>query len=153
MTSRRSGSRSESGNDRPAALRASRRVAEREERVPSGDPAALAKTLHEICVPVFASIRKSMGVDGCGALVGRAYTRAQWKHPAARTIRGDTDSDIGLPAILSAIEVHGGAATASAVDAVLSSLHEILGRLIGEDMSKRIIDHDVSPAGDEAGTE
>ena len=144
---------SDSGDSVPVALSAARHLAVREARAPSGDPAALAAALHEICRPVFASVRQSMGVDGCSALFGRAFARTEWRHPAVRTIRGEADSDIPLHALVSAVEAHGAAATANAVDAVLAALHEILGRIIGEDMSKRIIDHDAqSSARDEAGS-
>lgn len=143
----------DSGDSVPAALSAARRLAIREAREPSSDSAAVAAELHEVCWPVFASIRQSMGVDGCSALFGRAFARTQWQHPAVRTIRGEADSDIPLHALVSAVEAHGAAATASAVDAVLVALHEILGRLIGEDMSKRIIDHNAqSSERDEAGS-
>jgi hypothetical protein len=144
---------SDSGDSVPAALSAARRLAIREAREPSSDSAAVAAALHQICWPVFASIRQSMGVDGCSALFGRAFTRTEWKHPAVRTIRGTADWDITLHALVSAVEAHGAAATASAVDAVLVALHEILGRIIGEDMSKRIIDHNAqSTSRDEAGS-
>ena len=91
---------SDSGDSVPVALSAARHLAVREARAPSGDPAALAAALPEICRPVFASVRQSMGVDGCSALFGRAFARTEWRHPAVRTIRGDADSDIPLHALV-----------------------------------------------------
>lgn len=83
-----------------------------------------------------------MGDDGCTALVGRAFARIQWEHPASLTIRGPADLCIPLENLSASVEAHGGMATAKAVDALLVALHEILSRIIGEDMSRRIIDQE-----------
>jgi hypothetical protein len=83
-----------------------------------------------------------MGDDGCSALFGRAFARTELNHPAVREVRGSTDFDIPLTGITMAIEAHGGAATALAIDALLKALHDILARLIGEDMAARLLDHD-----------
>lgn len=83
-----------------------------------------------------------MGDDGCIALMGRAFARIAWEHPASQTIRGRTDTHIPAANLNTSIEAHGAVATATAVEALLTALHEILGRIIGEDMSKRIIDHE-----------
>lgn len=85
-----------------------------------------------------------MGDDGCSALVGRAFVLIELEHPAGRAIRGPNDCFITRENLGAAIEAHGGAATATAVDALLASIHEILARIIGEEMAKRIIDHDLA---------
>lgn len=126
----------------PAALIAARRFCVRESGARSDDPAVLAAALDAVCGPVLSSVRQSMGDDGCIALIGRAFARISWEHPASRTIRGPVDTHIPAANLSASIEAHGGTATAMAVDALLMALHEILGRIIGEDMSKRIIDHE-----------
>jgi hypothetical protein len=103
-------------------------------------PNQLAVALEAACAPVFSNVRASMGDDGCRALFGRAFVGQDETHPALRTIRGRDDCEIPLERILASIAAHGADATRAAVEALLAELVDILARLIGADMTIRILD-------------
>jgi hypothetical protein len=124
-----------------AAVLAVRRLAATERRDP-GTQSRLAEVLHDVLAPVFENLREATGDDGCSALSSRAFARTEWEHPPVTTVRGPTDYEVPLANIVAAIAAHGTAATASAVEALLVALFEILARIIGEDMAISIMDHE-----------
>ena len=100
--------------------------------------------LQRTCLRVSDNLRDSMGNDGCNALLVRALARTEANHPALKNICRLNGGDIPLDGVLASVEAHGVAAVTSAVEALLAALVEILGRLIGEDMAIRLIDHDAA---------
>jgi len=109
-------------------------------------PNQLAVALQAACAPVFSNVRASMGDDGCRALFGRAFAAQDETHPALRTIRGPDDCEIPLEHILASTTAHGADATLAAVEALLAELVDILARLIGADMTIRILDPEAYPS-------
>lgn len=89
-----------------------------------------------------------MGVDGCNALLVRALARMEADHPAVKKVCRINGDNIQLDGVAASIEAYGVAAVTAAVEALVATLLDALGRLIGEDMAIRIIDpgHDPSPA-------
>jgi hypothetical protein len=83
-----------------------------------------------------------MGEDGHNALLARALARTEGQHPALKDIRRLNDGTVHLEGVAASVELHGVPQVTAAVEALLAVLLDVLGRLIGEDMAIRIIDHD-----------
>ena len=125
-----------------------REAAPGKERSPKIDGAALQRTMSR----VFESLRDSMGVDGCNALLVRALARTEAEHPALKSITRLNENNIHLDGVVASVEAHGVAAVTKAIEALLAVLIDALSRLIGEDMAIRLIDPDALPSriGDKA---
>lgn len=106
-----------------------------------------AEALQQLCTRVCDNLRDTMGVDGCTALLARSLARVEGAHPCLALIQRRDGREIHLDGVAAALETHGHAAVDSAITALLATLVEILGRLIGEDMAMRIIDPGTSPGG------
>jgi hypothetical protein len=115
-----------------------REAAPGKERSPQTEGAALQRTLSR----VFESLRDSMGVDGCNALLVRALARTEADNPALKNLTRMNENSIHLDGVVASVEAHGVAAVTEAIEALLAALIDALGRLIGEDMAIRLIDHD-----------
>ena len=92
---------------------------------------------------VSANLSRWFGVDGTDALFARALTRAQADHPALAAVRYSRQSGITLEGLTESADIHGPAAVADAVAAMLTALIELLGRLIGQDMAMRLVEQSV----------
>lgn len=99
-----------------------------------------AEALQLLCTRVTDNLRDTMGVEGSTALVARAIARTEGAHPCLALIERRDGREIHLDGVAAALETHGHAAVDAAITALLTTLVEILGRLIGEDMAMRIID-------------
>ena len=73
--------------------------------------------------------RQGAGADGSGP-------------SGADDIRRLDGDSIYLDGVVASVEAHGVAAVTAAIEALLASVVDILGRLIGEDMAIRLIDQD-----------
>lgn len=126
----------------PASLQIARRLLAHEAaQVSEGGAEMVIAALQRTCLRVSNNLRDSMGDDGCNALLARALTRTEAKNPALTDIRRLHDGGIYLDGVLASVETHGVAAVTASIEALLAALVEILGRLIGEDMAIRLIDH------------
>lgn len=129
-----------------------RRTPETDRREPiqqdaRGDPRAVDKSLEYRCRQLTTSLGEALGPDGCSALLARALTQCEPTHPVLQRIRGADGREIQLDGVPAAIEQYGYAAAEAGVDALLTSLVEILGKLIGEDMALRLLDLDAGESG------
>jgi hypothetical protein len=106
----------------------------------------LAAALQLTCTRVSDSLRDSMGTDGCAALLSRAIAVVEPQHPSMEAICRKDGGGLHLDGVAAAVDTHGLEPVSAAVDALLAALHDLLGRLIGEDMASRLIDLD-SPSG------
>jgi hypothetical protein len=109
-----------------------------------GDPAAVAAVLQRACLRVSANLRDAVGDDGRDALLARALARTESDHPALKDVRGLNHGAIQLDNVVASVEAHGVAAVTAAIEALLAALLDVLGRLIGEDMAMRLLDHDLA---------
>ena len=103
---------------------------------PSND---VAPVLDAIAQAV-GELTRWVGTDGCRALVSRAMARAASDHPALPTIRLAPGSPIRLTGVPESVLAHGAQAAAAALNAVLIELFELLQRLIGADLTGRIVE-------------
>jgi hypothetical protein len=115
------------------------------------DPATVAAALHQTCVRVSANLRDSVGDDGRDALLGRALARTESQHPPLKDIR-KLNGAIHLDGIVASVEAHGVAPVTAAIEAMLTALVDVLGRLIGDDMAMRLLDHDMPGPSPDGGT-
>jgi hypothetical protein len=85
-----------------------------------------------------------LGRDGCRVLVARALTmtRAQ-DYPALDGVHISVESGHWLDGFGDAAARYGGPAATEAAGAVLAALIELLGRLIGDDMARSLLDRSV----------
>ena len=115
-------------------------------------PAAVGAALQRTCVRVSETLADTMGEAGCNALLARALARAEVAHPALRQVRLSDDGGVHLDGVVASVEAHGAVAATAAVEALLVALVDVLVRLIGEDMTVRLIEPDAaqSSAGDGA---
>ena len=83
-----------------------------------------------------------MGDAGCAALFDRALARTEGAHPALKDLRGRADDGIRLDRIAASADAHGIENVTAAIEALIGALVDILTRLIGDDMTIRLLDHD-----------
>ena len=127
----------------PTSLQIARRVLEREPAAGSkGDPKSVGAALQRTCLRVSENLRDAMGEDGSNALLARALARTESEHPALKSAYRRHQGGVHLDGVVASVEAHGVAAVTAALEALLAALVDILGRLIGEDMALRLIDHD-----------
>jgi hypothetical protein len=116
----------------------------------AGEPAMVAAALQRTLMRVRANLCDAVGDDGCNALLARALARTELDYPPLTDIRKLNNGAIDLDGVVASAEAHGIAPVVAAIEALLAALLEVLGRLIGEDMAMRLLDHDLaepSPAG------
>jgi hypothetical protein len=129
----------------PVPLQIARRLLTREgAQVSDGGREMAVAALERTCLRVCDNLRDAMGDDGCHALLLRALARAEVNHPALADLCRVNGGGIHLDGVLANVEAHGVPAVTAATEALLAALVEILGRLIGEDMAIRLIDHDAA---------
>lgn len=105
------------------------------------------RTIEYRCRQITASLREALGADGSSALLGRALAECELQHPVLKHLRGGDGREIGLDGVSTAVERYGLDKTEAGVDAMLASLAGILGKLIGEDMTMRLLDLDTGESG------
>lgn len=126
-------------SDTPKARELVRNLIGREaDTQPDETPAAMNSTL-VACERLHRELSRWVGPIGCHALFTRALADTGALHPLLSGIRlqNQTQPYFGGTAEIS--DAYGPAATAEALDAMLVTLVEILGRLIGDDMAMKLI--------------
>jgi hypothetical protein len=98
-----------------------------------------ARAAAAACDDLYRDLSRWVGPDGCHALFTRARARAQADHPALDQIHPIPGSELYLHGVAETIMAHGDAATGKALESLLVSLIELLGRLIGDDMATKLI--------------
>ena len=96
-----------------------------------------------------AELSRWVGSDGCQALLNRALSRAIQSHPALSNIQVVSKSAPVLVGIEQSIESNGATAVTTGLTTTLVSLFELLERVIGEDLIRKLAEQ-ITP-GDTAG--
>ena len=91
---------------------------------------------------VIDALRNSMGDVGYAALLARGVARTEGAHPVLNDLRSSTDEGIRLDGIAASAAAHGIERVAAAIEALIAALVDILARLIGDDMTIRLLDPD-----------
>jgi len=113
---------------------------------------ASARAAAAACDQLYRELSRWVGPDGCHALFTRALAQARTEYPALGLIQLHARSEPYIDGVAEAIMAHGDPATAEALESMLISLVELLGRLIGDDMAMKLIERSlaVSESGGEA---
>lgn len=122
-----------------------RRLIDRERSGRAGDDSA-AGLAAIACDHLYHDLSRWLGPDGCHALFVRARALARPDWPALEQIhlrRGSTPYVYG---VAEAILARGDAATADGLEWTLVRLIELLGRLIGDDMTSTLIERGSVPS-------
>ena len=126
-----------------AAEDASRRVWA---RVPTdtGSPEAVAANVVRVCADLQTSLRRWIGPGGHQALVQRALERQRSEHPVLRSFSCQGGEERAIEA---AARAHGAAPVAAGVVAMLATLIDLLGHIIGEDLAVRLVEQTTATSG------
>jgi hypothetical protein len=111
----------------------------------TGTPESVGLALQGSCTRFTDALCDSMGEAGCAALLARAFARTEDAQPALKSLRGPDVSiaeSARLDGIVASVQSHGVEVVTAALEALLTVVIEILMRLIGEEMTIRLIDHD-----------
>ncbi len=108
-------------------------------------PGGAALSARDACERVFCELARWVGATGTHALFARAIAQARPEHPVLAEIGLRDESDPKLQGVAEAIQAHGAAAVASALEALLVTLFELLGRLVGGDMVMRMLERRPPP--------
>ena len=117
--------------------------ARRPERPGDDTPARLAAAAGD---HLYGELSRWLGRDGCHALFTRALADAAIGSPALKQIQLRARTHPYIDGVPETIMAHGDAATAEGLEWMLVRLVELLGRLIGDDMSMKLIERSVGPA-------
>ncbi len=88
------------------------------------------------------TLARSLGVAGFHALLTRALAQAKAEHPLLGGIRVGRLADTGLGDLKPLVKAHGADATSAGLEATMSMLFTLLGRLIGQDLVPRLVEVD-----------
>lgn len=108
------------------------------------EPEMVVAALRRTCLRVSGNLRDTLGHGGSSALLARALARVGRDHPALYEVLLLDEGGIDLDGVAASADVYGVAVITAAIEALLAALLESLGRLIGEDMAVRLMDHDPS---------
>jgi len=109
-------------------------VDSRSDEIPAAASAAL-----ETSERLYRELSRWVGPVGCHALFTRALADAKISHPLLIGLHLQDHTQPYFNGSTEIIDAHGHAATAEALEAMLVTLVEILGRLIGDDMAMKLI--------------
>jgi hypothetical protein len=107
---------------------------EQDEKSPKSDVGAVTSAFQRVS----EELTRWVGADGCNAVVNRALSRAQASHPALATVTIPNHSPPALEGVPEAIKAHSAPAMAAGLESMLVTLFELLGRLIGDDLSVKL---------------
>jgi hypothetical protein len=106
-------------------------------------PEKVAAAAESVCTQLRAGLGRWVGVDGYRALFDRALGLARAEHPAL----GDLSCLGGdEPVTSAAVRAHGASEMADGMEALVAALIELLGRIIGEEMAVRLVEHAGRPS-------
>jgi hypothetical protein len=133
-----SGKNSPLEKDSAARAIAHRLIASSRSHGDGGDSSARAAAA--ACDRLYRELSRWVGRDGCHALFFRALAQARIDHPALGKIQLRARAEPYIDGVAGTIIAQGDPATAQALEAMLVSLVELLGRLIGDDMAMKLIE-------------
>lgn len=98
-----------------------------------------AAAAHAACERAYRTLARWLGENGCRALFTRALAQARAAHPALGALVLRTEPGPVLGGVGESVEAHGEAVVTVGLEALLAALIELLGRLIGADMTARLL--------------
>jgi len=89
---------------------------------------------------VLAELSRWMGAVGCHALLAQALRKVRADHPALAGVGIVSGPVARLDRLSESVEAHGAKEIAAGLEAALVALLELLGRLIGDDLSTKLVE-------------
>ena len=126
----------------PTRQLARRLIEARRSRGSDGDTPAHAAAA--ACDRLYRELSRWVGVDGCYALFSRALAQARTEYPALGHIEIRARSEPHIDGVAETIMARGDPATTEALESMLEGLVELLGRLIGDDMARKLIERNLA---------
>jgi hypothetical protein len=134
------------GDGQPSgSVQLARRLLARDTATGASDAEIVAVGLRKTCARITSALRNAMGVDGCNALLVRAVTRTEAKHPLIADFRRSGEGNISFDGLAESVDQHGVVPVTAAIEALLAALLDTLVRLIGEEMTVRLTAADAAP--------
>ncbi|MBA3343119.1 MAG: hypothetical protein H0T48_14995 [Gemmatimonadaceae bacterium] len=124
--------------DTPDARELARRLIAREAG-PRDTPDIGAKAAQLACERVYRDLSRWIGGTGCYTLFTRAVVQAQPFHPLLSEVRFGTHSEPRVTGTTQIVETHGAALAGVALESLLTEVLDLLGRLIGGDVTARLV--------------
>jgi hypothetical protein len=112
----------------------------------AGDEATaegLASASERLFSELETRLARWVGAEGFRVLWGRALKQAQEGHSALASL---SDREWGGRAVASAVQAHSARQVAAGVIAVLATLIDLLGRIIGQEMAVRLVEETGGPS-------
>lgn len=128
-----------SARDKPPARQITHRLINNRRSGPAGSRTP-ARAAVDACNQLHQDLSRWIGLDGCHALFTRALAQARTDYPLLEEIRLRPRSEPYVEGATETIDAYGSAQTAEAIESMLASLIELLGRLIGDDMAMKLIE-------------
>src|SRR5580765_2698385 len=104
----------------------------------------LNAAMQRVAARVSENLRRSLGDDGCDAVLTRAVARARHVQSVTNDMRRSGPAGVQFD-VGAGVETHGAAAVRAALEAVFAAIADILSDLIGADMAYRLLDQGNSP--------
>lgn len=106
-----------------------------------GTPDAVATGAERAFAHLFRSLSQWVGTVGCNALFARALALSTPQHPVLRGVRFQLQNEVPqLECLAENAREYGSQATTEGATTVLASIITMLGGLIGEDITMRILE-------------
>jgi hypothetical protein len=135
----RSGSTDQMPPETPGVRELTRRLVA-SEATQSDAPESAALAAHAACERTYRELTRTIGVSGSETLLLRALARTQTQYPLLTKVRIGRLATPDLDGVTAMVQAHGAPEVAAALEAVLETLLDLLGRLIGEDMVVRLVE-------------
>src|SRR5207237_10793680 len=138
MSSADPGKTRPSPGNTPAQKMARRLIESRQPERQGSD--GLARATAVVCDDLYVELSRWVGLDGCHALFTRALAEARTESGALDEIQLRPGSEPYFDGVAESILSLGDAATAEALEAMLVHVVDLLGRLIGHDMARTLME-------------
>ena len=106
-------------------------------------PGEVAEAAERVCTQLRSGLGRWVGATGYRALLDRALGLARAEHPALGSLSCHGG---GQPATTAAVRAHGAAEVTAGMVALVATLIDLLGRIIGEEMAVRLVEQTGIPS-------
>jgi hypothetical protein len=108
----------------------------------SETPEAIAAAAERLGTQLRRGLGRWIGTDGYYTLLERAAAATKEAHPTLNPVSYFRD---GAPVTLAAVQAHGAKAVVDGLVALLAALIELLGRIVGDEMARRLVEQAGNP--------
>lgn len=101
-----------------------------------GTPEEATAAADRVCAQLRAGLARWVGTEGYRALLNRALEQVRVEHPALNSLScmGGDEQEIAA-----AVRAHGAAEVAAGIVALVATVIDLLGRIVGEEMAVELV--------------